>query len=209
MPTPERTSLDAIVAAATEIVDTEGPDSLTMQAVASAVGVRAPSLYKRVRSRNDVLRLVVEQVAIDLGNALDSAVDGVDPADETADMKAATAGERVIALARATREFARARPHAYSLLFARLPDDALPDPAVLARTIAAVLRVSGEHVGEADALSGARTLTAWVHGFVTMELAGRFRMGGDSAGHLDDAFEYGARRIAAALALESDAESLA
>jgi AcrR family transcriptional regulator len=208
MPTPERTSLDAIVAAATEIVDTEGPDSLTMQAVASAVGVRAPSLYKRVRSRNDVLRLVVEQVAIDLGNALDSAVDGAGPDDETAGAKT-TAGDRVIALARATRAFARARPHAYSLLFARLPDDALPDPAVLARTIAAVLRVSGEHVGEADALSGARTLTAWVHGFVTMELAGRFRMGGDTAGHLDDAFEYGARRIAAALALESDAESLA
>ncbi|MDL9978164.1 TetR/AcrR family transcriptional regulator [Microbacterium sp. ASV49] len=185
MPTPERTNREAIVAAATGILEREGLDALTMQAVAAAVGVRAPSLYKRVRSRNDVIRLVMEGVAEDLGNALDTAVRGIpDPR------------ERALALLDATRAFAHARPNAYSLLFARLPDDALADPEVLAGTIAAVLSVSTDLVGEEDALAGARTLTAWVHGFVTMELAGRFRMGSD----LDDAFAYGARHIADALA---------
>jgi AcrR family transcriptional regulator len=188
MPTPERTNVDAIVAAATEILERNGADALTMQAVAAAVGVRAPSLYKRVRSRNDVIRLVMERVAIDLGDALDAAVDGIhDPR------------ERVLALLHATRAFARARPNAYSLLFARLPDDALPEPAVLAGTIAAVLRVSADLVGEGHALEAARTLTAWVHGFVSMELADRFRMGRD----VDEAFEYGSRRIADALAMST------
>jgi AcrR family transcriptional regulator len=186
MPTPERTNVDAIVTAATEILEHQGVDALTMQAVATAVGVRAPSLYKRVRSRNDVIRLVMERIAIDLGDALDAAVDGIrDPRD------------RALALLRATRAFAHARPDSYSLLFARLPDDALPEPAVLAGTIAGVLRVSTELVGDEHALEAARTLTAWVHGFVSMELADRFRMGRD----VDEAFEYGSRRIADALAM--------
>lgn len=185
MPTPERTNIDAIVAAALDILERDGVDALTMQAVAAAVGVRAPSLYKRVRGRNDVIRLVMERIAVDLGAALD---------DATAQME--DPRQRALALLHATRAFAHARPNAYSILFARLPDDALADPAVLAQAIAAVLTVSTDLVGEEHALAGARTLTAWVHGFVTMELADRFRMGSD----LDDAFDYGARRIADALA---------
>ena len=42
-------------------------------------------------------------------------------------------------------------------------------------------------VGEMDALEGARTLVAWAHGFVTMELAGAFRLGGD----LEAAYAFG------------------
>jgi AcrR family transcriptional regulator len=189
MPTPERTNVDAIVTAATEILERNGADALTMQAVAAAVGVRPPSLYKRVRSRNDVIRLVMERVAIDLGDALDAAVDSIH-----------RPRERVLALLYATRAFARARPNAYSLLFARLPDDALPDPSVLARTIGAVLRVSTALVGEEHSLEAARTLTAWVHGFVSMELADRFRMGSD----VDEAFAYGSRRIADALTITGE-----
>lgn len=32
-----------------------------------------------------------------------------------------------------------------------------------------------------EALEAARTLVAWAHGFVSMELAGGFRLGGDLA----------------------------
>ncbi|TPX01092.1 TetR family transcriptional regulator, partial [Schumannella luteola] len=44
MPAPEKTTLDEIVAAGCELVETLGAEGLTMQAVASRVGVRAPSL---------------------------------------------------------------------------------------------------------------------------------------------------------------------
>lgn len=52
---------------------------------------------------------------------------------------------------------------------------------------ATVLRVSGELAGEAHVLDVARTYTAWINGFVSMELAGAFRLGGE----VDQAFEFG------------------
>ena len=58
MPTPERTSLDEIVSAAARLLETGGVAAVTMQAVAQDVGVKAPSLYKRVRDRETLLGLV-------------------------------------------------------------------------------------------------------------------------------------------------------
>ena len=58
MPTPDRTSLQDIVGAGRDLVETGGAAKLTMQAVAERVGVRAPSLYKRVRDRDALLVLV-------------------------------------------------------------------------------------------------------------------------------------------------------
>ena len=49
MPTPDKTSLDAIVLAARDLLEEDGLGGLTMQAVAHRVGVRAPPLYMRVR----------------------------------------------------------------------------------------------------------------------------------------------------------------
>ena len=60
MPTPDRTSLQDIVEAGRDLVETGGAAKLTMQAVAERVGVRAPSLYKRVRDRDALLVLVAE-----------------------------------------------------------------------------------------------------------------------------------------------------
>jgi hypothetical protein len=42
-------------------------------------------------------------------------------------------------------------------------------------------------VGQERALEAARTLVAWAHGFVSMELSGAFRLGGD----VDAAFAFG------------------
>jgi AcrR family transcriptional regulator len=187
MPTPERTSLPQIVAAATELLEASGLEALTMQAVAAAVGVRAPSLYKRVRSRDALLALVAEGVARDLGAALEAAA-----------AREESPRRRALALVDAARAFGRARPEAYSLLFARLPDSARPESAVLAESVAAVMRVAGDAVGRERALDAARLLTAWVHGFVSMELADRFRMGDE----LDRSFAFGAERLADALGLE-------
>ena len=58
MPTPAHTSLDAIVRSGRAIIETEGLAGLTMQRVADAVGVRPPSLYKRVRNRGALVRLI-------------------------------------------------------------------------------------------------------------------------------------------------------
>jgi AcrR family transcriptional regulator len=187
MPTPARTSLDEIVKAGRQIVEADGVDGLTMQSVAERVGVRAPSLYKRIRSRKDLLRVVGNDAAAELTRELEAATSGSD------------AGRDLAALARAFRDFAHKHPGAYSLVFAPLPDDARADPEWSIKASAPVIDATERLAGKDDALAAARTVVAWANGFISMELAGAFRLGGD----VDSAFDYGVEHIAAAIATRS------
>lgn len=183
MPAPARTSLDDIVAAGRRILEDDGLDGLTMQRVAEAVGVRAPSLYKHVRNRGDLVRLIADDAARRLADDLEAASTG----DARADLRAQL---------EVFRAFAHAQPAAYGLLFAQLPDAWRPDAAVLARSSEVALRTAAALAGPDRALDGARTVVAWAHGFVSMELAGAFRLGGD----VDAAFAFGVDRLTRALA---------
>ncbi|MBT2474678.1 WHG domain-containing protein [Microbacterium sp. ISL-103] len=175
MPTPERTSLAAIVAAGRVILESSGPTGLRMQAVAERVGVRAPSLYKRIRDRDALLSAVAEASADALTSRLTAAGDGLTD------------------LAAAYRGFAHEHPEAFRLLFtASAPEDALH------RTSAPVLRACATLVGSEHALDAARLFTAWATGFLQMELAGAFRLGGD----VDAAFDYALSRIIAGLTVD-------
>ncbi len=172
MPTPERTSLAEIIGAGRDLLEAGGPARVTMQAVAERVGVRAPSLYKRVRDRDALLDLVAASTADELARRL-SVTDGT-----------------IAGIARAYRDFAHERPEGFRLLLA-----SGADAASLARLSAPVLRATTELVGTAEALDAARLVTAWATGFIGMELAGAFRLGGD----VDHAFEFGLVRLSAAL----------
>lgn len=183
MPTPSRTSVAEIVAAGRSILEAGGLDGLTMQRVAQAVGVRSPSLYKRVSGRTELLRLIANDIADELADTLDAAVAGSRP--------------RVAleAMATAYRAFALSHPEAYGLLFARLPEAARVDEAHNLRASVALLRTVSELAGPDDALEAARTVVAWAHGFVSMELAGAFRLGGE----VDRAFAFGVDRLGRSL----------
>ena len=52
-------SRDRIVTAAVEIVDAEGPDALTMRAVARRLGAGTMSLYRHVSGREELLDLAL------------------------------------------------------------------------------------------------------------------------------------------------------
>lgn len=177
MPTPERTSLDEIVSAAARLLETGGVTAVTMQAVAADVGVKAPSLYKRVRDREALLTLVGNAAADDLTQRLDAA------------------SVRIEDLLLVFRSFAHERPEAFRLLFTTLVD-----ADKLAATSAPALRATTAAVGPEHALDAARLLTAWATGFVTMELAGAFRLGGD----LDDAYDYGIAHLVGSLGPATD-----
>lgn len=172
MPTPQRTSLAEIVAAGREVLETGGPGRVTMQAVADRVGVRAPSLYKHVRDREALLTLIAAATLQDLRERLE-------------------AQDSLAGMAHAYRTFAHERPEGFRLLSTR---SATAED--LARASEPVLAAARTAVGEADALEAARFMTAWLTGFLSMELAGAFRLGGD----LDRAFAYGIERVSAALA---------
>jgi AcrR family transcriptional regulator len=173
MPTPEKTSLSAIVAAGRELLESGGQDGLTMQSVANRVGVRAPSLYKHVRDRAALLAAVAE-----------AAVDGLVARLEATDGS-------LEALVHAYRGFAKDGPEGFRLMM----HSTHASTEALERAAAPLLHASRQLVGEPGALDAARLVTAWATGFLQMELAGAFRLGGN----VDHAFEYGLVRVRRAL----------
>lgn len=165
-----------MIAAARAILEEADLDAVTMAAVAERVGVRGPSLYKHVANRGLLVRAVAEEVATDLGRAIERAAAG--PSDPRAGLRAAVI---------AHRRYVRANPNGYGLLFAHLLPESMPDTALVATAGLPIVHRLEELVGQERALEAARTLVAWAHGFVSMELSGAFRLGGD----VDAAFAFG------------------
>ncbi|MDR2323024.1 MAG: WHG domain-containing protein [Microbacterium sp.] len=186
MPAPQRVTRAALTTAARAIAEDEGIDAVTISAVAAVVGVRPPSLYKHVGHRHDLLRLIADDAARELDE------DVAALAGSTTDPAA-----MLTAIARAFRAFSARSPRASSLLFAGAAlgtEGAEPQSegmVALTRTLLSAVQATTP----SDPLPAARTLTAWAHGFCTMEQAGAFRLGGD----VDEAFEFGLATLVGAL----------
>ena len=184
MPTPDKTSLDAIVQAARALLEEDGLGGLTMQAVARRVGVRAPSLYKRVQSRDELIQLVAEASLTDLADRLN-------------------ASSSPLQLANRFRAFGHEHPAAFQLIMTPGAGTPVARPEFGLAASEAVLQLAGTLAGTDDALEAARTFTAWAAGFVSMELNGGFNLGGN----IEQAWEFGVTRIVAAItATRSDVE---
>lgn len=181
MPAPAKVDIDAIVDAARDTLEQQGATGLTMLAVAQRLGIRSPSLYKHVHDREDLLVRVRDATLADLTTALAS-THADDPA------------ERIVLQLHAARAVAARWPHGMATAFESGMQAARREALDVA--VEPLLEACVALVGDRDALHAARTVTAWMHGFLDMEHAGAFRLGGD----LDDAYEYGARAIVAALA---------
>jgi len=173
---PAKTSTAAVVAAARAILEADGPSGVTMQAVAAAVGIRGPSLYKRFPDRLAILSEIEFLVLAEIADILARAA-----------ATAASPRGRIEAMARAHRDYATANPQSYALIYS---PGSVNDEAHLAARIAAIRPVLAAMTGLAGAeraLTATRTVTAWLHGFVSIEQAGLFRLGGD----IDATFDEG------------------
>jgi hypothetical protein len=95
------------------------------------------------------------------------------------------------AQARAYRAFAKANPEGYALLYRIDADHSEAGTAARTAAVAASLPAFAALVGERQALTAARVLTPFLHGFVSMEIADAFRLGGG----VDAAFEHGVATI--------------
>jgi AcrR family transcriptional regulator len=143
----------AIISAARQILEREGPDGLTMRRLGDAVGIRAPSLYKHFPDK--------AAVEIALIN------DGFEEIAERFEAALASSEDSLLELAIAYRAFARSHPHLYRLMTAGpLPRERLR-PGVEARAAAPIVQA----VGDANL---ARVVWAFAHGMVILELNGRF-----------------------------------
>jgi AcrR family transcriptional regulator len=179
MPAVAKTSDDEIVAAARKIVETAGIDALSMQAVADAVDVRPPSLYKRFADRDALVRRVQLRAFADLRSTLERVPRDLAPR------------ERLRRLAESYRGFARRHRRLYAAMFAPLDRVEPEDLAVRASTAEPLLQTVALMVEPPLVLPAARTLTALMHGFVSMELSSAFRLGGD----IEAAYAFAIERV--------------
>ncbi|GAA2027926.1 TetR/AcrR family transcriptional regulator [Catenulispora yoronensis] len=148
-----------IAAAARTLLDTEGPEGLTMRRVADALGIKAPSLYKHVPDKTALELLVVADGFVEIAEALEAVQLEAVPAE---------ARNPLSALAKAYRDYAVAHPHLYRLMnYQPLRRDLLP--AGLEDRAARPLLMAVGNDGDK-----ARALWAFAHGMVSLEIDGRF-----------------------------------
>jgi AcrR family transcriptional regulator len=183
MPAQPKTTDAKIIAAARRLVLGRGRNGFSMNDVAEAVGVRAPSLYGRFADRAELLAAVELELWGKLERRIARAPRSSDP------------GRTLTAQAHAYRAFAKANPKGYALIHdaeaERSEEGTRARAAVVALTMPSLVQL----VGAPGALPAARVLTPFLHGFVSMELAGAFRLGGG----LDEAFALGIATILAGL----------
>jgi AcrR family transcriptional regulator len=159
-------SAAAVVDAALELLDSTGTEP-SLAAVATHTGVAAPSLYKHVRNRAELRRLVGLRVLTEMTEALNAAILGL------------SGDQAVEALMLTWRAYVQQYPHRY----AAMPLQPLTDPfyaPAAPRLMAIVLAVLKEY-GLADeaAIHAARRLRATMHGFVVLESQGGFGLSED------------------------------
>lgn len=140
----------SICDAAMEIVATHGIDSLSMRTLASALSIKAPSLYDHVKNRDEVVALVQSAGLRDFGDGFGEA------------------GEPVRDKILFYRKWALANPNLYPVVFQQhLHRELLPEGLEAKVLGLVIIAAGGSHVQ-------ARAMWAQLHGLVDLELQGRF-----------------------------------
>ncbi|QLL10003.1 WHG domain-containing protein [Mycobacterium vicinigordonae] len=155
-------SREGIVDGALTFLDREGWDSLTINALATQLGTKGPSLYNHVDSLEDLRRAVRIRVIDDIITMLNRVGEG------------RARDDAVLVMAGAYRSYAHHHPGRYSA-FTRMPFGG-EDPEYSAATkgaAAPVIAVLSSYglVGE-DAFYAALEFWSAMHGFVLLEMTG-------------------------------------
>ena len=185
-------SRDAVIEAASLLADEAGLAAVTPAHLALRLGVKSPSLYKHIDGLDEIRRGLAVKGLVEANGRLQRATVG-------------KAGEAALfALAHAYWNFARERPGLYAAsLRAALPGekDIAAAGNELIGTVLAVL--AGFGVKGDDALHATRGFRAIIHGFVSLDAAGGFKLALD----LDESLARLLNAFARDLALRGQAAS--
>ena len=160
--------VEVLLASAAEILETEGPEALSVRRIAAAAGVAPMGVYNHFDSKNGIIEALFIQGFERLREALTTIAEIQDPYEALRE-----AGRRYRALA-------KAHPMVYQLMFLRtLPgyEPSLAALEVAARAfdslVAAVQRamVAGV-IAEGPLTETAQLIWASIHGWVSLELLG-------------------------------------
>ena len=172
---------------ALEVLDAAGPAGLTLKAVAQRAGVAAPSLYKHVRSLEDLRVLMAIRVLTEAAERIGAAVMGL-------------AGDEALrAFLREFRAYAGQYPHRHTLLESPPPAAGEHGPALEAASAhlveIAFATVRGYGLTGDDLVHAVRALRAVVVGFVGLEHSAGYLLPTD----LDASFAFLTDLLAAGL----------
>jgi AcrR family transcriptional regulator len=161
-----------IIAAARALLESEGPDALTMRRLGQALGIRAPSIYKHLPGKHAVEVALIEVGLAEMGEALHQAVTDPQAPPETG------AVARVLAAYRAE---ALARPNLYRLATSGQLPRAELTPGLEDWAGQPWLLAAGDPVL-------AQAMWSFAHGMIILELDHRYPDGSD----LDQTWRAGA-----------------
>jgi AcrR family transcriptional regulator len=176
-----------VTAYALDVLDDKGPAGLTLKAVAERAKVAPPSLYKHVRSLDDLRALMAIQALSDAADRIGAAVMGL-------------AGDDALrAFLRAFRAYAEEHPQRHGLIESPPPSVGEHGPALEAASArlveTAFATVRGYGLEGDDLVHAVRALRAVVVGFVSLEHGGGYRLATD----LDASFDFLAELLASGL----------
>jgi AcrR family transcriptional regulator len=166
--TPSAGMEAALLDAAADILQTEGPDALSVRRIAAAAGVAPMGVYNHFESKNGIIEALFIQGFERLRDALAGIVDNTDPYEALRE-----AGRRY-------RDLGLAHPKVYELMFMRTIPGFEPSEHALEvasrafdALVAAVQRaMTAGVIAGADPIATAWIIWSNVHGWVSLELIG-------------------------------------
>jgi len=166
--TPSAGMEGALLASASEILESEGPDGLSVRRIAAAAGVAPMGVYNHFESKFGIVEALYVQGFQRLADAMAAMAQIDDPA------------EALLEGARAYRALALAHPMAYQVMFMRaVPGFEPSDPALtrctrgfehLVTTVQHAIRAGV--IAPGSPTETAQMIWASIHGWVSLELLG-------------------------------------
>ncbi len=153
-------SADLIARTTLELIDEQGVGAASMRAIASRLGVEAMSLYKHIKTRDEILDAVVNLIAAELDRDPEvrpTAEDGW--------------RDYLSRLAYGVRRYALAHPHAFPLVATRPAEAPWVNPPLrsLAWIESLLTTLADEGFSDAQILFAYRSFNSFLLGYLLME----------------------------------------
>ncbi|MEO0564252.1 MAG: TetR/AcrR family transcriptional regulator [Chloroflexota bacterium] len=177
MPYPSQMNRESIIETAREMIELHGSNAVTVRLLAKAIGVKAPSLYRHIKNKDELLIAVNEVTITELIAVMMEAVEGDAPL-----------VDRLVHVALAYRQYAHDHPRCYGLAMGGDPET-MPDNDLRLQLVLPLQALFVQLTSEDDSLVALRSVFAFLHGWVSLEISQQFQRGGD----LDAHFEHGFR----------------
>jgi AcrR family transcriptional regulator len=177
MPFPAKTDPESILNAALEMLEQDGPEALSMRNLATALEMKAPSLYRHYPDKAALETALKMRGAELLQAVLEKAIASQEPI------------QAMRKSASACLKFARAHPYLYDLMNA---PGGTPSTGAAKALWNTILKIVGDVTGNPDDTASSVAFWAFLHGFCSLERTGQFGASGAKGG-----FEVGLEALIA------------